>query len=84
MPIGIDATARPLVAETRDGLWIATADRSRTVNRLIRVDPGSGERTATLDLGDQRPVALIPSAGQLSVVTSDGTILFVGSGSAGG
>ena len=77
--LAIDAPARPLLAEARDGIWFATADRNGADNRLIRLDPGSGKPTGTLELGHQRPIALIPSGGQLSVVTGDGTILFVGS-----
>jgi hypothetical protein len=48
-------------------------------NRLIRYDPRTGESDQTLELGNRRPVALIPSANRLCVVTSGGEILVVGS-----
>jgi hypothetical protein len=75
----VDESTRPLLASAGDGLWVATADRSGGHNRLVRLDPRTGTPTATLELGLRRPVALIPSSGELSVVTGTGRILFVGS-----
>ena len=73
----VDASAQPVLAKARDGLWIATADRLGGHHRLIRIDPASGKPTATLELGRERPVALIPTDDQLYVPTADGKILFV-------
>jgi ligand-binding sensor domain-containing protein len=75
--IAIDASVRPLLAKAHDGLWIATADRGGTDNRLIRLDPDTGRRTATLKLREQRPIALVPTDGPLYVVTSNGKILVI-------
>jgi hypothetical protein len=73
----VDAAARPLLAKAPDGLWIASSDRLAGHNRLIRINPHTGKPTATLQLGDQRPIALIPTDGQLCAVTADGKILFI-------
>jgi hypothetical protein len=76
--IAVDASVRPLLAKARDGLWIATADRRGNDNRLVRLDPDTGRRTATLELREQRPIALVPTEGRLYVVTSNGKILLIG------
>lgn len=73
----VPASTHPLLAQTPDGLWIATADRLGADNRLIRIDADTGSTTATLKLGAQRPVALVPSDGELYVLTGNGRILFV-------
>jgi ligand-binding sensor domain-containing protein len=75
--IAVDASVRPLLAKAQDGLWIATADRGGTDNRLVRLDPDTGRRTATLKLRDQRPIALVSTDGPLYVVTSNGKILVI-------
>jgi outer membrane protein assembly factor BamB len=75
----VPGSARPLLAQTPDGLWIATADRLGADNRLVRIDAHTGSTTATLELGAQQPVALVPTDGQLCVLTANGRILFVGS-----
>ena len=75
----VPGSARPLLAQTPDGLWIATADRPGADNRLVRIDADTGSTTATLKLGAQQPVALVPTDGQLCVLTANGRILFVGS-----
>jgi hypothetical protein len=75
--IAVDASVRPLLAKARDGLWIATADRNGTDNSLVRLDPDTGRRTATLKLREQRPIALVPTEGLLYVVTSNGKLLII-------
>ena len=75
--IGVDASARHVLAKADDGLWIATSDSLGGHNRLTRIDPRSGRATGTVDLGIQRPTALIPNDDQLCVVTGNGKILFV-------
>jgi PQQ-like domain len=76
--IPVSAQARSLLAKARDGLWIATTDALDRHNRLVRLDPGTGKPTATVDLGDRIPVALVPVGGRLCVVTAAGRVLFVG------
>jgi outer membrane protein assembly factor BamB len=73
----VPGSARPLLARTQDGFWIATADRPGADNRLIRINAYTGSTTATLKLGARQPVALVPTGGQLCVLTGDGRILFV-------
>ena len=75
----VPRSARPLITRRRDGVWIATADRLGADNRLLRIDPETGEVTATLEFGSRQPIALVPTDHQLCVVTSDGSIAFVGS-----
>ena len=75
--IAVDTSARPVLAKTRDGLWIATGDRLSAHNRLIRINPGSGRSTGVVELGIQRPIALVPTDDQLCVLTANGKILFV-------
>ena len=77
--LAVDASARPLLAQAPDGLWIATAERLGSNYRLIRIDAASGAVTGALKLGIQQPVALIPTGDQLCVLTGDGKILFIGS-----
>jgi hypothetical protein len=66
-----------MLAKAPDGLWVTTADRLGGHNRLIRVDPVTGKPTAMLELGAQRPVALIPAGDELCVPTSNGSVVFV-------
>jgi hypothetical protein len=73
----VEATARPLLAAAADGLWVAATGRSG--NRLTRYDARTGEPDETLELGNRRPVALVPTGNRLCVVTGDGRVLFVGS-----
>jgi len=47
--ITVDPSARPVLANARDGLWIATGDLLSDHNRLIRIDPGSGKLTGLED-----------------------------------
>jgi putative pyrroloquinoline-quinone binding quinoprotein len=75
--LAVDASTRPLLTKASDGLWIATTDRNGSHHRLIRLDPDSGKPTATLELGEQRPIALIPTNHQLYVLTSNGKILVI-------
>jgi streptogramin lyase len=73
----VDASAQPVLAKARDGLWITTRDEVGAHNRLIRIDPATGAPTGALDLGAQQPVALIPAGDQLCVLTANGKLLFV-------
>ena len=73
----IDAAAKPILAATRGGLWIAGEDELRGRHRVVRIDPDSGKATATVDLGPHRPQALVPVAGGLWVVGGDGTAVLI-------
>jgi len=73
--LAVDAHARPLLADAGDGLWIAAV--SGRDHRLIRYDPRTRRPSATLELGNRRPIALVPSDDGLCVITGDGRILFV-------
>ena len=75
--IPVAPATRPLLAKASDGLWVTTADRLGDHNRLIRIDPVTGRPTAVLELGVQRPVALIPAGDELCVPTSNGNVVFV-------
>jgi hypothetical protein len=75
--IPVPASTRPLLARASGGLWIATADRLGSRNRLVRIDPATGRPTATVELREQRPVALVPAGDELCVLTADGKLLFV-------
>jgi hypothetical protein len=77
--IDVGGSALPLLVSARDGLWIAEADRLGSDYRLVRFDPTSGQPTAMIRLGIQQPVALIPTGGQLCVLTSNGKVVFIGS-----
>jgi len=76
--IHVGPSTLPLLVNAPDGLWIASADRLGSDYRLIRFDPSTGSPTAVLKLGIQQPIALVPSDGKLCVVTSNGSIVFVG------
>ncbi len=75
--IPIDPSARPLLTRARDGLWIASGDSLGRRNRVSRIDPHTGEMTATLDLGSQRPKALVATDYGLCVLTADGKVLLI-------
>ena len=75
--IPIDRSARPLLTRARDGLWIASGDSLGHRNRISRIDPDTGDVTATLDLGNQRPMALVDTGDTLCVVTAQGDVLLV-------
>jgi hypothetical protein len=77
IPVG--ASALPLLVNAPDGLWVASGDRLGRDYRLTRFDPPTGTPTAMLKLGIQQPVALIPTGGQLCVLTAGGRIVFIGS-----
>ena len=55
-----------------DGLWIASGGDLGRRNRVSRIDPDTGNVTATLDLGTQRPIALVATDDALCVVTAQG------------
>jgi DNA-binding beta-propeller fold protein YncE len=75
--IPIDRSARPLLTRARDGLWIASGNNLGLRNRVSRIDPDSGEVTATLDLGNQRPMVLVATDDALFVVTAQGNVLLI-------
>ena len=76
--LDVDAGVLPILAHTRDRLWVAVGDDLHPY-RVTRIDPRSGEVTASVDLGAHRPRAIVPVAGGLCVVGGDGTAVFVGS-----
>ena len=75
--LAIDASAKPVLAATRGGLWVAAGDELRGRHRVVRIDPASGKETATVDLGAHRPQALVPVPGGLWVVCGDGTAVLI-------
>jgi streptogramin lyase len=79
--IAVDPTAQPLLARTRGGFWISAGGgpsaATAAPNRLERIDPDTGRVTARVDIGVQRPVALVPVGRDLVVVTSQGRVLVV-------
>jgi streptogramin lyase len=75
--IPIDPAAQPLLAKAGDALWFETADRLGAHHRLVRIDSRTGRVTATLELGAQRPIALVADGDQLCVLTGNGRLLFV-------
>lgn len=75
--IAIGPDTRPLLAKAPDGLWLTTADRLSSHDRLIRVDPLTGRETASVQLGARRPATLVAAGDQLCVPTDDGSVIFV-------
>jgi hypothetical protein len=75
--LAVGTRGLPLLTHARDGLWTATGDRLGANYRLIRIDPTTGRRTATVKLGTSQPVALTASGDQLRVLTGNGKILFI-------
>ena len=75
--IPIDPSTQPLLARARDGLWITSADALLRHNRITRIDPDTGNITGMLDLGRQRPNALVATDDALCVVTAEGKILLI-------
>jgi streptogramin lyase len=75
--IRIPDGARAFLARTADGLWLSFGGGFSTHNMLVRVDPATGQITATVDIGAQTPTALLPVAGHLGVVTGNGKVLLV-------
>jgi hypothetical protein len=75
--IAVARSTLPLLTQALDGLWTATGNRLGNNYRLVRIDPRSGKRTATLHLGAEQPVALIPTDGQLCVLTGNGKLLLI-------
>jgi hypothetical protein len=74
--LDVDATAQPILARARDGLWIAAGDEVRGY-RVMRISPRSGEVTASVEVGFHRPRAIVPVRGGLWVVGGDGTAVLV-------
>ena len=75
--IPIDPATQPLLARAHDGLWITSADALLRHNRITRIDPDTGNITGMLDLGRQRPNALVATDDALCVVTAEGKILLI-------
>jgi DNA-binding beta-propeller fold protein YncE len=75
--IPIDPSARPLLTRTDEGLWVASGGNLGRGNRVARIDPDTGDVTATLELGDQRPIALVATDDAICVVTAQGNVLLV-------
>ncbi len=66
------------VARTRDALWVTLETGPvRSSFRAIRIDPETGRPTGTVDLGHQRPVALVPAGRDVWIVTLDGTAALI-------
>lgn len=80
--IAVDPTTQPLLARTNGGLWITNGGGPGVINaphqRLQHIDPRTGRTTATIDLGAERPVALVPAGHDQLVVTAAGRVLVVG------
>jgi hypothetical protein len=68
----------PALVRARDGLWVVSRDDARA-SLLTRLDPRSGEQTATVDLGTHYARALVPTPGGLWAVAGDGTVVLVDS-----
>jgi hypothetical protein len=69
--------ALPMLAVTPDGLWLARTDEAAGRSALSRIDPGTGEVAATVDLGRHRPAALVPVGRAVWVLGGDGRLLVV-------
>jgi YVTN family beta-propeller protein len=74
--LDVDATALPILARARDGLWIAAGDEIHGY-RVTRISPRSGTVTASVGVGFHRPRAIVPVRGGLWVVGGDGTAVLV-------
>ena len=67
----IDPSARALLAQGPDGLWIATEER------LLRIDPANGAVSARLDLEGRLVTRLRAVGDELWALTEDGDVLIV-------
>src|SRR5829696_3821209 len=56
--VSISRCARPLLIRARDGLWIASGDNLGSAT-VCRINPDTGEVTATLALGPPTAIALV-------------------------
>jgi hypothetical protein len=70
--VPIDPSARPLLAQSPDGLWIATEDL------LLRIDPRNGAVTARVDVEGRYVTALRAVGAELWALSEDGSVLVVG------
>src|SRR5262249_36405526 len=59
--IAVEIGDAPILAAGGDTLWVASGNEARLTHRLLRIDAGTGEVTATIDLDGHRPHALIPA-----------------------
>jgi hypothetical protein len=75
--IPVDEAAEPILARSGRALWTVTGDQASGRYRLSRLDPASGELTASVDVGPHRPRTLIPVPGGLWVVGADGTAVLL-------
>ena len=75
--LAIDTSAQLALDVTRGGLWVAAGDELRGRFRAVRIDPVSGKETASVDLGEHRPQALVPVPGGLWAVCGDGTAVLI-------
>lgn len=75
--IPVDRSVLPLLASGRGGLWIASGDRLGHGDRLMRIDPDTGKVTATIDIANHRPIALVTARDVLCVIAADGKVLIV-------
>jgi hypothetical protein len=66
------------VARTRDALWVAVGTGTVTIRyRVVRIDPETGRRTGTVQLGHLRPTALVPAGRELWIVTLGGSAMLI-------
>jgi hypothetical protein len=66
-----------VIGHTGDVLWTAAGHDLDAHYALTRIDPDAGRITATLDLGNHKPLALIGVGDDLCVVSGDGTALVI-------
>jgi hypothetical protein len=66
------------VARTRDALWVALGTGTLRIRyRVVRIDPETGRRTATVQLGYLRPTVLTPAGRDLWIVTLGGSATLI-------
>jgi hypothetical protein len=73
----VDQSVRPILARAAGGLWIVTGADVTRHSRLSRIDPETGEVTATIDLGAHHPVALLGDDRTLYAIGGDGTVVVI-------
>jgi streptogramin lyase len=75
--IPVEPGVRPLLALGSGALWYAEGTDVPARNRVHRIDPISGKRTGSVDVGAHRPVALVPAGDRLAVVGGDGSVVLI-------
>jgi hypothetical protein len=78
--IPVDPQALPVVTAAFRGVWIASRPEPRGPYRLSRLDPATGETTASVAIGIHRPVALVPAGDVLCAVSGGGSVVVVDPG----